>query len=78
VLEESEEETQMALEPVPEVVLEEVPVEGEMIAACGGSFPIPWCTSTVFAGALHSCYRGCCVRRRTGGGPGASHPLCVR
>jgi hypothetical protein len=48
-----------------------------MIAACGGSFPIPWCTSAIFADALRSCCHSCCVRCETGGGPGASHPLCV-
>jgi hypothetical protein len=34
MMEESEGEPEMALEPVPEVVLEEVPAEGAMIATC--------------------------------------------
>jgi hypothetical protein len=74
MLEESEEEPEMALEPVPEVVPEEVLVEGAMITTRGGSFPIPWCTSGVLTDSLRSCCRGrcgwCCSGTR--GGPGAS------
>jgi hypothetical protein len=79
VLEVSEEEPEVALELVPvlEVVVEEVPAEGAMITVRSGSFPIPRYTSAALTGAPHSCYRGRYVQCGTGGGPGASHPLCV-
>jgi hypothetical protein len=81
VMEESEEEPEVALEPVPEVVRKEAPAEGAMIAVRphgGGSSPILWCTSTIFIAAPHGRGLGGCHRRRNGGGPRASHPLRAR